>query len=419
MITKAEIIVAHEMRQKFENIYDFVAKNSNMATQANLFENWEIQFLKEDEDFPELTDEITVTEDFDLDMLFENLIKERIADLDLKFRVIEDNIVIDFPFYYDWEGLSDEVWDLFESKIEKREHFNERTFPHLNIPGADNDVMDQIFFNALTQNAYTGFSRFIIEIDCKDLDEAIKETAKQYVEYKESKFTERQIEVLFKKTIGITLSSTERDILQQARVKLEKAQEVVKEVEEYKLNKALSRESQRFFTYAELCRMSEGDLKALTFFTKIDTEEGKKEVKVSFHYADTDRIDINASTIFDNYDDIDHNSVAADILEIMKKKYPLLEEIIITAYDTWVEEENGKTFYQWYIQLDSSEVLNAAFDEFVSTIAKEDRGDPMAAVENFFETEKAMYGRTYDLSEEELDELKIYARANYHLIGFI
>ena len=79
------------------------------------------------------------------------------------------------------------------------------------------------------------------------MGEAIKKTASQYVEQEESYFTERQIEVLIKRALRIVLSSTERDILQQAKTKIEKAKEIVKETQAHfstKTDYGISEESE-------------------------------------------------------------------------------------------------------------------------------------------------------------------------------
>ena len=61
------------------------------------------------------------------------------------------------------------------------------------------------------------------------------------------------------------------------------------------------------------------------------------------------------------------------------------------------------------------ELLLAAFYDFTLTIAIEDRGDVEAAIENFFES-KFFLDQPFNPSDEDLAELKIYAKENYFSI---
>lgn len=116
----------------------------------------------------------------------------------------------------------------------------------------------------------------------------------------------------------------------------------------------------RNFTYKELCNMTDEEVEALSFIVNVETFEGEKEIEISFVIQD-ERIDITANTIFEDYKGSiieDHEEAASSILYLIDKKYPLFSnEPLIEGCDTWVEEENGVTFYQWFIKTNYFESL--------------------------------------------------------------
>ena len=218
MITRAEIVVAYPVREEFEKIYDFVITNSDTATAYNLNEMWQIKYLKKDDDFEILSDEWGVTEDYDLELIFEELIKERITDI-LSYRIDDDgDIIIDFPFTYPWKNFEDEIREVI-SNIE-----------YDFLSNAANEIVDQIYLMYAKDNAEYSFSecRLIILVTDEDsLEKHIITYSQDYAE--NSELTSRQVEVLIKKIFKITLSNTERGILAQAREKYQKAKQVLNE----------------------------------------------------------------------------------------------------------------------------------------------------------------------------------------------
>jgi len=215
IITAAEIIVLNDMKKEFNEILDFVLQNSDMSTQANINDSWSIQYV--DEFFLELTDEIGISDHDELEMFFEEHIRKRIPDINYKF-IIDDegDIITPLPFDFDWSLFEDEFRDFITGF--------DRDF----LENASNDLVESVYLNHAKLSNYN-FDGDRLVIPCLDLDNAIEETAKQYVE-NGSLFTEKQISALIKRNMGISLSSTERDHLSFIRKKIKKANALLDEI---------------------------------------------------------------------------------------------------------------------------------------------------------------------------------------------
>ncbi|MHA1910405.1 MAG: hypothetical protein ACTSYA_01805 [Candidatus Kariarchaeaceae archaeon] len=230
MITRLEIIVAHEMRDKFEAVFDFIHNSSDTATAYNLVEMWEITYLKEDDDFPVLTDEVSVTNDDDLELLFSELLDTHIDATIDEIRLKEGDLIVTFNFGFPWRSIEEKIRDYF-SDISY--HHDERFLVNFsnNINDNANSYVFEVYSNALLVNKYS-FDEQKMIVSCTDLEQAIELTAKQYLISNEAtRFTEKQVRVILKKIMKITMNSTERGILQQTREKISKAEEIIKEAQ--------------------------------------------------------------------------------------------------------------------------------------------------------------------------------------------
>ena len=68
LITTLTILVKNDFKEQFDKINDFIITNSSMSTQANFHNNWDIKYVDDYE--YELTDEVSIQDYDDIEMLF-------------------------------------------------------------------------------------------------------------------------------------------------------------------------------------------------------------------------------------------------------------------------------------------------------------------------------------------------------------